>query len=317
VKKTIFVLVLIMSAVLCFSQQNVVAVAPFEARDGISAANAMTITEIFGVELQATGKVRVVSRTSFDAAMKEHRFQLSDLSDEKKTAQLGKALSANWVTRGQVQKLGALVVVTATLMDVNTMEIVGGAPMYMDKIEDAPVKMPAYMETIKQRLSAGNSAYKIGDFGPAGGIIFYDKGTFSNGWRYLEAAPAETEFKAEWGAYEKYVSGTSPVVGAGKRNTEIIVEQLKALGENGKAAQLCVALNFDGYKDWFLPSKDELDLMYKNLKQRGLGGFSNSWYWSSSQGNNNYAWDQRFSDGYQGDFYGKHGTSSVRAVRAF
>jgi len=321
VKRTIFVLMLILSAVLCFSQQTIVAVAPFEAKDGISTANAMTITEIFGIELQATGKVRVVSRTNFDAMMKEHRFQLSDLSDEKKTAQLGKALSANWVTRGQVQKLGALVVVTATLMDVNTMEIVGGAPMYMDKIEDAPTKMPAYMETIKQRLSAGNSAYKIGDYGPAGGLIFYDKGTFSNGWRYLEAAPVETEFKAQWGAYEKDVPGTSTGVGFGKRNTEIIVERLKALGESGRAAQLCVALNFDGYKDWFLPSKDELDLMYKNLKRRGLGGFSDGWYWSSAQGNNWDAWIQRFSDGDRGYGYGnghhKNNAYSVRAVRAF
>ena len=33
--------------------------------------------------------------------------------------------------------------------------------------------------------------YKIGDEGPAGGVIFYDKGEYSDGWRYLEAAPAD------------------------------------------------------------------------------------------------------------------------------
>jgi len=320
-KRAILFLTFIFITALCFSQQVFVAVAPFEAKDGISASNAMTITEIFGIELQATGKVRVVSRTNFDAAMKEHRFQLGDLSDEKKTAQLGKALNANWVTRGQVQKLGSLIVITATLMDVNTMEIVGGAPMYLNKIEEAPEKMPAYMETIKQRINMGGSVYKVGDFGPAGGIVFYDKGTFSNGWRYLEAAPAETEFHADWGAYKKNVGSTNTAVGSGKRNTEITVEGLKTLGESGKAAQLCVALNYDGFSDWFLPSKDELDLMYKNLKQKGLGGFSDGRYWSSSRsGSERLAWNQRFRDGNKSDDVGyslDDFPDWVRAIRAF
>ena len=35
-----------------------------------------------------------------------------------------------------------------------------------------------------------NKDYKIGDVGPAGGYIFFDKGYYSDGWRYLEAAPS-------------------------------------------------------------------------------------------------------------------------------
>ena len=35
------------------------------------------------------------------------------------------------------------------------------------------------------------SDYKVGDIGPAGGYIFYDRGYYENGWRYLEAAPAD------------------------------------------------------------------------------------------------------------------------------
>jgi len=62
-----------------------------------------------------------------------------------------------------------------------------------------------------------------------------------------------------------------------------------------------------------------LNFMYKNLKQKDLGGFSNNLYWSSSQDMYHYrfAWSQRFSDGYQGDTVYKNDTNSVRAVRAF
>jgi len=160
--------------------------------------------------------------------------------------------------------------------------------------------------------------YIPGGYGPAGGIIFYDKGVFSNGWRYLEAAPAVTEFTGiQWGAYERNVAGTNTAVGSGKRNTEIITEMLGSLGESGRAAQLCAALNYNGFNDWFLPSKDELNLMYLNLKRKGLGGFSGDWYWSSSQSNFRYdAWYQRFSDGYRNYHY-KNRTDSGRAVRAF
>jgi hypothetical protein len=158
--------------------------------------------------------------------------------------------------------------------------------------------------------------YKVGDFGPAGGIVFHDKGVFSNGWRYLEAAPSEIEFTAQWGAYQRDVSGTAYGIGRGKQNTQIIVDYLRQIGESGKAAQLCAALNFDGFNDWFLPSKDELNLMYTNLKRKGLGHFGDGSYWSSSQYDTNLAWGQHFGDGMQGR-NGKYGTSSVRAVRAF
>jgi hypothetical protein len=71
--------------------------------------------------------------------------------------------------------------------------------------------------------------YMIGDTGPAGGIIFYDRGFTADGWRYFEAALARAEFRAEWVAVNKVVSGTREDVGSGKRNTQIIVERLRSL----------------------------------------------------------------------------------------
>jgi hypothetical protein len=49
---------------------------------------------------------------------------------------------------------------------------------------------------------------------------------------------------------------------------------------------------------------------------QGLGGFANNYYWSSTEHDFNYAWEQDFSNGSQ-VFYGKFSYEYVRAVRAF
>jgi len=176
--------------------------------------------------------------------------------------------------------------------------------------QPAPVVQPVAPPEIPTRT------YKIGDRGPAGGIIFYDKGNFSDGWRYMEAAPVD--LKAQWDEKAENVVGTGTEIGSGKQNTEFIVAALNRKGVSGKAAQLCREYNLNGYADWFLPSKDELDLIYKNLKQKGLGNLYDYFYWSSSQLDNNYnrAWIQSFSSGSQDDG-GKNYSVNVRAVRAF
>ena len=80
--------------------------------------------------------------------------------------------------------------------------------------------------------------------------------------------------------------------------------------------QLCDALAYDGYTDWFLPSKDELNLMYANLHKAGLGGFSDAGYWSSSEYYAYDAWWQRFYNGYQ-IYIRKSSGYYKRAARAF
>ncbi|MDR1256604.1 MAG: PPC domain-containing protein [Spirochaetaceae bacterium] len=155
-KKIIAVTVLVLAAGLCFGQQARVAVAPFTATSGNAVSDAETIAEIFGLELQAKNVVRVYTRGNIAAVMNENKFQISDLSSDEKTASIGKAANADWVVRGQVQKLGTVIVVTASLLDVNTLEIKGGAPMYLNAIEEAATKMDSFITTITQRIT-GNT----------------------------------------------------------------------------------------------------------------------------------------------------------------
>jgi hypothetical protein len=168
--------------------------------------------------------------------------------------------------------------------------------------------------------------YAIGDTGPAGGIIFYDDEADGADdiadARYLEAAPASTEWIYKtWGGYGYEVGGTEVAVGSGEANTAAIVAEYgdvepSAVGTSEYAARLCYLLEYGGSDDWFLPSKDELDLMHQNLHGQGLGGFSDGNYWSSSEIDAYNAWDQYFFNGAQHDD-AKIADPNVRAIRAF
>jgi hypothetical protein len=157
--------------------------------------------------------------------------------------------------------------------------------------------------------------------GPADGIVFYDRGSYTDStptvpsWRYMEAATSDQSTEAVWGCYGLLISGADGVaVGTGEQNTIDIEAECATAGT---AADICANLSLGGYSDWFLPSKDELNLMYTNLKLAGVGGFAAYYYWSSSEGDAYYAWLQYFYDGYQ-DYYGaKLNTARVRAVRTF
>ncbi len=167
---------------------------------------------------------------------------------------------------------------------------------------------------LTKETTSQNKTYKIGDRGPAGGWIFYDKGNYSDGWRYLEAAP-ENQGKAKWGCYKKSIPGArGTAIGTGKSNTQAIIN---GCNEPGIAAKLCSEYRGGGKSDWFLPSKDELKLMYNNLKRRRIGDFAGDNYWSSSEVNDKNAWVEYFMTGIQLDELAKVLKTWVRAARAF
>ena len=163
-----------------------------------------------------------------------------------------------------------------------------------------------------------SGTYALRDIGPAGGYIFYDKGYYSNGWRYLEAAPVSTEpyYDWCWCSDGTFIRGTKTGIGSGQSNTTTIVAWLNSHSETHCVAQRCDALVYSGYSDWFMPSKDELNLMYENLKCFGIGGFESVGYWSSSESDAYHACFQGFYSGnqYMGE---KSECRRVRAVRAF
>jgi hypothetical protein len=162
--------------------------------------------------------------------------------------------------------------------------------------------------------STQDAAYKVGDRGPAGGWIFHDKGNASDGWRYLEAAPADLGPVA-WGCYCKGdVPGAgSQEMGGGKANTAAIIA---GCDEPDTAAKIAARYNGGGKTDWYLPSEGELGAIFTNLSKKGVGGFAKDYYWSSTPHGSCFAGLMDFDSGALGHDNRFH-KGRVRAVRAF
>ena len=162
----------------------------------------------------------------------------------------------------------------------------------------APYAWYAFAGPNASSADSKSLTFQIGDTGPAGGIIFYDKGNFSDGWRYLEAAPSSTEeTRIEWGFEGKRIDGADGTeIGTGLQNTADVLALLGIGSRSGlnPPARICAELSYGGYKDWFLPSLDELTLIYENLFLSGKGDFKESLYWSSSEYDSIHAWSKDF-----------------------
>ena len=157
--------------------------------------------------------------------------------------------------------------------------------------------------------------------GPAGGWIVYDKGEYSNGWRYLEVAPYDlvvingVPTLDTSGAYinthtegvnyfimgygkdpntgNVILSETGTDIGTGYENTqnlyaargEVVFESLET-NETTElfAAKLVSDLSYGGYDDWFIPSRDEWECVRSAVGVYGIASFGKeNRYWSSSE----------------------------------
>ncbi|MBD0830898.1 hypothetical protein [Aestuariibaculum sediminum] len=143
-----------------------------------------------------------------------------------------------------------------------------------------------------------------------GGIIFYLDNTEKHG---LIAAKTDQSTTDPWwnGSFIKTEATSNS---DGSSNTNMIIQ---AQGDNGAyAAKLCKDYSGGGFNDWFLPSKDQLNILYEHKAL--VGGFSNQIYWTSSEYDLGSAWVQDFETGEQHlDNTSDSAGVRTRAIRAF
>jgi len=279
-------------------------------------------------------KLTLITGKDVDEGRVEMNLRLSSEINDTPALELGKRLGAWVVVTSSFEKNGngyrytfrALDVTTRTLLKSSSFNVkddqqlrqllgikeaaaVPATPVPAPAPIPAPITPPVSTPApVPAPVSA--AVYKIGDTGPAGGLIFYDKGNNTNGWRYLEAAPVEAEFRAIWSDRDFAIDDddykTRSDIGYGKENTQVIVEKFrKTTGNWNTAAQKARDLSFNGFNDWFLPSQTELDQIFGNLKRKNLGNFKDEMYWSSTEGKDVWyreriAFCQNFKDGKMG-----------------
>lgn len=180
------------------------------------------------------------------------------------------------------------------------------------------VKPTASTTSVTGNSCTNEGPCAVGDTGPAGGIVFYDAGPRSSGDRYFEVGPVETEvagipwkpltfndkqtplYMGTASASAKVQRVLAKAFGMGEANTSKIVQRYRG---GNYPARYASTLVFGGYNDWYLPSKEELRLVYRTLGTATprLGNLGKSFYWTSSEYDLNNAWTVNFKDGQEFD----------------
>jgi hypothetical protein len=173
------------------------------------------------------------------------------------------------------------------------------------------VNMLGFSTSSVPSISIGQNYY--------GGKIAYilapnDPGYDPNTPHGLVAATEDQSTGIQWYNGSSTTTGaTGTAIGTGLSNTNTIITSQGATATS-YAAGLARAYAGGGYKDWYLPSKDELNKLY--LNKTAIGVFAGTTYWSSTEYDANVAWYQNFNSGFQ-NFFNKYFTFYVRAIRAF
>ena len=282
------------SLVASAESKPVMVVATFDAK-GFTQEDIEFVMNVFTSSFANLGVVNIVDRSSFDKIKKELSFQDSDWSDSNKVAEMGRALNASEVAVGQLMKRRNKIILTVKILDVNTTTIIASNIGTVDDVDSFLDVMDSFCATLVGKAGGGSSSsygsagasipygkYNVGDEGPGGGIVFY---TSEEGFKvydgkggeqvchYLEMTP-KTIGGSYWLPKCVEVGGTKEGLGYGKANTYKILELRYKLDlDEGNCATYRVSqysTSSTKAGEWFLPSKDELDLIYKNQKDRVL-----------------------------------------------
>jgi len=234
------------------------------------------IIDELATALSASKNIQVIDRQHTDAIRKEFNIQFSGDVSDDEVKRVGRQLGAQYVVTGSLVDIGNAYRFRLAAINIETAVREGSSSLNIN-INDPQV---TFLLTGQRATQIGNAS------GNSGMYRIGDKGP-GGGFIFFAENGIYMECSGELGSYNW--------------------DNAMKAAQNYKGG---------GFTDWRLPTKDELNLMYVNIKPNKLAGFTEEKYWSSSQANRTVMWNQNFSDGSQ-NYVGKHVKGSVRAVRAF
>ena len=173
--------------------------------------------------------------------------------------------------------------------------------------------------------TGGYNVHYVGEF-YGGGVVFY---VYDNGQHGLICTKTDQSSAMRWyaGSNTYTMAYDSGLLG-GELNTGLIIASQGNGDGSTYAARVCHELTITesgiSYADWYLPTIDELNMMYANRATieataitNGGSAFVNDYYWSSTEGNPilTAAYFRYFGGGAGGT--SKSETHHVRAIRKF
>jgi hypothetical protein len=248
-------------------------------------ADAITVRNLVESQMVGTRKYQIITRDEIDKLLANQQIQVSSISSSENIKKL-QLQNISYIITGSVDAMDNDYAVTVKVLDVSTGQFSHSDNAFMG---NASRDMYNGINTFMTKFVSGMET-KDGKLVQTGqGQNTYKIGDRGPGGGFI--------FYAEGGVY---------------------MEVSLTLGTYNWNEAVEVAKNYKGggFSDWHLPSKDELNMVYRNLRTKNLAGLGDDSYWSSSQGNAYSSWDQDFSDGRQ-NYYNKGSAYSVRAVRAF
>jgi|GEM_PF-680222 len=282
-KRIFFLLFSIVSTLA--AAQKTIGIATFDiAGNALSKDEADIITELYITELAKTGWTVMPNRAKFTKVLNDLKFQASDWSDASKTTKLANAMNVDVISTGKIMKLGSKLYIVATLIDAKTACVLSTSKMEAGSVGDIPNILNKFVADLK---------------------TCYSPSKIKGGW---------------------YIGATGP--GGGmvfniEGNIAWEVSEWLDRGTWYDALKICKEYRGGGYSDWYLPSYEELELIDKNLVNKGkLETYSH--HWTSLHSGVDDDGDDRAQDYLLAPCFSEWGgcgnasdIHSIRAVRSF